>query len=367
MPRSIHRRFSSSIHRWVALATSVVALLSATSPAHGADAKPEGASAGDAGLGREAKDLARAGIAHYRAGRLEEARAAFAKAWSLKPSSELAASLAEVEMRLDRYSDAAEHWTYYIQNLPPDRTEAEYQLAECRRHLGSVRVAVDTPGAVVSLDGKVLGPAPLRADLWVSPGAHVFEARVAERTPATQRIAIGPGEAQLVSLMLAGANAPEPALGAAPVRDTTPHAAPTHGGGSTAKTVVLVSGTALALAGVGVGIGFTLKSNNAGDEVEAILTEFRNAGATSASWCAPSSGQTPPPRCADYSNAVNERNEAKAIAIASFAAGGAFAVGTVLTAWLWHVKPGEQVARAPAVTVTRADRHGAFVTVTGSF
>ena len=153
-------------------------LLVAVAPVASAADPHADAVASDASTAREAKDFARAGIAHYRAGRLEEARDAFAKAWALKPSSELAASLAEVEMRLDRYADAAEHWTYYIQNLPPDRTEAEYQLAECRKHLGSVRVAVDTPGALVSLDGKVLGPAPLRVDLWVSPGSHVFDAKV---------------------------------------------------------------------------------------------------------------------------------------------------------------------------------------------
>lgn len=345
-----------------ALALLLVALAPAASAADPhSDAVPT-----DASVTREAKELARAGIAHYRAGRLEEARDAFAKAWALKPSSELAASLAEVEMRLDRYADAAEHWTYYIQNLPPDRTEAEYQLAECRKHLGSVRVAVDTPGALVSLDGKVLGPAPLRVDLWVSPGSHVFDAKVAEREPATQRISIGPGEAQLVSLTLGGASSPAQREPATPASDKAP-AAPQHGGSSTAKTVVLVSGTTLALAGVGIGLGFMVKSNNAADEAKGILKEFTDAGAKDASWCTPSEGHTPPTRCTDYNDAVAERNSAKTVAIVGFAAGGAFAVGTLFTALLWHDKPAEQIARLPAVSVTRAGRDGAFVAVTGSF
>ena len=356
--RELRRRFAQSA--LAAFLMGVVPVASAADPR-------SDAAATDANTTREAKELARAGIAHYRAGRLEEARDAFAKAWTLKPSSELAASLAEVEMRLDRYADAAEHWTYYIQNLPPDRTEAEYQLAECRKHLGSVRVAVDTPGALVSLDGKLLGPAPLRVDLWVSPGSHVFDAKVAERAPATQRISIGPGEAQLVSLTLGGASAPERPAPATPAPDRAP-AESTHGGGSsTAKTVVLVSGTALALAGLGVGVGFTVKSNHAAQDVDRFFGELKADGATDSSWCAVGAGQPLPPHCSDYNDAVTERKNARIVAITSFAAGGAFAVGTVLTALLWHDKPAEQLAKLPTVAVAHAGRDGGFVTVTGSF
>jgi tetratricopeptide (TPR) repeat protein len=321
--------------------------------------------AADAGLAREAKELTRAGIAHYRAGRLEEARAAFAKAWSLKPSSELAASLAEVEMKLDHYADAAEHWTYYIQNLPPDRTEAEYQLAECRRHLGSVRVAVDTPGALVSLDGKVLGPAPLRVDLWVSPGSHVFDAKIAERAPATQHISIGPGEAQLVSLEL-GRVAPAERPVASSTPDDGDKPTPNPAGGSAAKTVVIVSGTTLALAGVGLGVGFTVKANNAGDEAETLRGDLRKSGATASS-CAQTSTTRPSQLCTSYASKLDEQKTAKNIAIGTFAAGGAMAVGTLLAVLLWPADSARQHAGSLRVNVTRVSRDGGFVTLAGSF
>jgi tetratricopeptide (TPR) repeat protein len=343
----------------------LLTLATAGSAALATETRSDPTTAADAGLAREAKELTRAGIAHYRAGRLDEARAAFAKAWSLKPSSELAASLAEVEMKLDHYADAAEHWTYYIQNLPPDRTEAEYQLAECRRHLGSVRVAVDTPGALVSLDGKVLGPAPLRVDLWVSPGSHVFDAKIAERAPATQHISIGPGEAQLVSLELGRVAPPERPV-TAPTPDESGKTPPSHAGGSAAKTVVIVSGTTLALAGVGLGVGFTLKANNAGEEANAIRDELHQSGATASS-CAQASTAPLSDLCPRYGAKLDEQKTAKNIAIGTFAAGGAMAVGTLLAVLLWPADSPRQHAESLRVNVTRVSRDGAFVTVGGSF
>jgi hypothetical protein len=67
-----------------------------------------------------------------------------------------------------------------------------------------VRVSSDPAGAVIELDGKALGVAPL--DIEVLPGEHVFRAKLAGRTDAlvTSAVEAQPGgEAQLVALTLA--------------------------------------------------------------------------------------------------------------------------------------------------------------------
>lgn len=355
------------VGRWKPLTFGAVALVAVsfgTSRAFAGEPAKDAAPSADSNVAREAKELTRSGIAHYRAGNLEQARGDFARAWELKPSVELAAGLAEVEMKLERYADAAEHWAYYLQNLPPDRTEAEYQLAECRKHLGSVRVAVDIAGALVSLDGKVLGPAPLRVDVWVQPGNHAFEAKVPGRAPAAQQIAIAAGEAQMVTLVLGGEPRPheQPAPATAPSNTQRSEDAPR---GSAAKTVTLVTGGALALAGVGVGVGFTFKSNAAANDAANLRKQLMDtAGGNTSSYC---STDPRPQSCKDYSGKLDDQDQARAIAIAGFATGGAFALATVIALVVWPDAGPRAHANVPLVTVSKAGAQGTMVSMSGTF
>jgi tetratricopeptide (TPR) repeat protein len=319
----------------------------------------------DSSVAREAKELTRSGIAHYRAGNLEKARADFARAWALKPSVELAAGLAEVEMKLERYADAAEHWAYYLQNLPPDRTEAEYQLAECRKHLGSVRVAVDTDGALVLLDGKVLGAAPLRVDVWVTPGTHAFEAKVPGRAPAVQRVGIGAGEAQMVTLVLGAESRPREQTSPPAAAGNTERSsdAPKR---SAAKTATLVTGGALALVGVGVGVGFTLKSNAAAKDAVSLRSELMDAAAGNPSSYCGNPGMRPE-LCDDYLGKLDDQDQARTIAIAGFATGGAFALATVVALFVWPDKSPSGQATLPRLTVSKTGGRGTFVALSGTF
>jgi hypothetical protein len=141
---------------------------------------------------------------------------------------------------------------------------------------------------------------------------------------------------------------------------------PSHAGGSAAKTVVIVSGTTLALAGVGLGVGFTLKANNAGEEANAIRDELQKADATASS-CAQASTTRLSQLCTNYGTKLDEQKTAKNIAIGTFAAGGAMAVGTLLAVLLWPEDSPRQHAASLRVNVTRVSRDGAFVTLAGSF
>src|SRR4051812_13044301 len=79
----------------------------------------------DADTKATVKELMHTGVAAYRKKDFEAARTAFAKAWKLKPHSDIAAALADVEMKLGRYRDAAGHWDYYLNYHPPDLDEAQ--------------------------------------------------------------------------------------------------------------------------------------------------------------------------------------------------------------------------------------------------
>lgn len=358
---------SVSLCRWqprILGALAIVALTLGTEPVLGGETASEPAA--ESGVVREAKELTRSGIAHYRAGDLEHARADFAKAWALKPSVELAAGLAEVEMKLERYADAAEHWAYYLQNLPPDRTEAEYQLAECRKHLGSVRVAVDTPGATVSLDGKVLGPAPLRVDVWVAPGAHAFEAKAQGRAAATQQISIGAGEAQLVTLMLGSKNSQREPSATAVSPGNSDRSVDDAPKSSAAKTVTVITGSALALAGIGVGVGFTLKSNAASREASSLYSQLDDAsGGNPSAYC--QNASTRSQHCDDYLGKVDEKDQARALAIAGFATGGTFALATVIALLVWPNAPASSQATLPHLTVSDLSAERTVITLSGAF
>lgn len=337
-----------------------LALLTASSLGFAAGPSAAGSDdAGDVDGARQVKDITRAGIAQYKRGNLEEARVAFAKAWALKPSTELAAILAEVEMKLGHFDDAAAHWEYYIQNLPPDRAEAELQLAECRRHLGSVRVAVDTAGAIVSLDGQTLGPAPLRVDVWVGPGTHTFTARVPGGEPVSQQVTISEGEAQMVTLILQSSVAQKPAAAAPSADAAAPAQADKGGGGVPAKTVVLIGGTVLSLAAVGVGVAFTVKSNSAAKDADTILAQIAASSdpdlAASNSYCSPPAPAKPPAQCSTYATKLEDSRNAKNVAIASYIAGGALAVGTVVTALVWPDAKSDQ-AGVPRPIVVASPR-----------
>ena len=137
------------------------------------------ADTGESETARAASDLMRAGMNEYRKGNFVQARTSFLRVWELKRHPAVAASLGDVEMKLSLYRDAATHWSFYLANLPPgrDRSEADAALAECRRHVASIRVQVDQSGADVSLDGQALDKSPIDVEVWLEPGPHTLSAQ----------------------------------------------------------------------------------------------------------------------------------------------------------------------------------------------
>jgi hypothetical protein len=323
------------------LTTSGTAL--AQSPASAARAP-----ATDEEIDKQARELMKTGIAEARKGDLEAARGTFVKAWELRPDTNLAVLLARIEMKLGRYREAAERWEYYLQNVPPDPATAAEKLAECRQHLGSVKVTGEPPGAFVFVDGRKLGPTPLPNDIWLDPGDHTIMARLGERSSPEHKLTLAKGEQRTLTLVL---SPPEPAPAAHPEpprADTQPPTSRDDRGTSSARTIVVVSGSVLTAGALVTGIFYTLRANSLSDQ----MTVLKNAAMEGAdpdsirdaSYCAP----WQPNRslaCEELVRTADQHDTAKGAAIGAYIAAGVLGTGTVVTYLLWPKGSGTEATR----------------------
>jgi tetratricopeptide (TPR) repeat protein len=288
---------------------------------------------------KSVKALVAAGVTAYRRKNFEGAHQAFEKAWAIFPYATVAASLADVEMKLGRYMEAAEHWEYYLANIPPDPDEARAQLEECRKHGARIQITVNPPDAEVLLDGNPIKISGGARTLWLEPGQHALVARAGARTSLTRTLTLTPGHDEDVQLdvplpEVVPATAAQPATVTAKV--AVPMNAPPPRTDNTARTTVLITGSVLAVGGVVVGVLSTLRHSSELDARDATLRELRAEVPSSYgdnSLCVPR--MDVPAKCADLHQHVVDADAAHNLAIGGFVAAGAFGAATVATYLLW--------------------------------
>ena len=305
----------------------------------------------------------RQGLAELRLGNTEAAYKAFAKAWEFDQQPTIALSLAEVEMQLGRYKDAADHWLFFLKEATPDNPErpnAHNQLAECRRHLARAKVVVSVEGAEVFLDDKFVGRAPLRDDLWLAPGQHTFSVRSHQGEAPAQKVTAAAGESRIIDFKVERSSAPAAPLPgastpAAPSSEPTPLAAtPTASEQqepSSARTPVVVAGSVLTAVAVGAGVLFTVQSNNASSDADKYGDQVDRASAASGDdrQCAAPVGVRPA-ACGALADAVADSNAAHDRAVGSFIAAGVLGAATITTFLLWPSGKSEE-ASGPIATI----------------
>lgn len=311
----------------------------------------ETASSPDAETKSTVKELMHTGIAAYRKKDFEAARAAFAKAWRLKPHSDIAAALADVEMKLGRYRDAAGHWDYYLNYHPPDLDEAQAQLAECRKYVASVRVDVRPPEADVVVDGMRVSALAREGALWLEPGHHTLVARYDGRSSPEQKVEVAAGGDQTVRLEVAPPAPATPAAVLAPA-PPPPHAVLQNdksAEGIQGRTIVLISGATLTAAATAVGIVSLVRASSAGTTRDSLAREIRAetpATIPDDSICA---GESASAKCSELAQKADEKVSAQNLAIGSFVAGGVFGVATIVTYVLWPTEQHHASARGLVV------------------
>ncbi|MDP3216191.1 MAG: hypothetical protein Q8S73_18935, partial [Deltaproteobacteria bacterium] len=136
-------------------------------------------------------DLLRAGVEHRRAQREAEAFAAFSAAWEQCRCPEARVQMALAAQALGRWCDAAalldealgSAGDPFVEGLRPRLTEERRALDA---HVGSLRVEVDSPSALVSLDGAPIASAP--AVQCAPAGPHALTVTAPGRVALTRAL-----------------------------------------------------------------------------------------------------------------------------------------------------------------------------------
>jgi hypothetical protein len=304
-------------------------------------------------------ELLKQGSAEYAQHHWEAARLAFLQAWELNPHYAIAGSLADVELKLGRYRDAAEHLKYALANLPPEhpekRAEAEASLTECRAHLTAVRVLVSGILVLVKLDDQALPVQSLRDEILLDPGPHKLVAEQRGYLTAKREFNAVAGESMefrfdLVPLPI-GSDAESGRSAHLAARETQVKA-PAH---TPARTWVLVGGGAATVLAAGLGTYFTIRYFALKSESETTLAQVQAQGspalAAKGSECLPGTPMRPT-ACDHLRRTVDARVTAGNVADVSLITAGALGVATLATYLLWPTAHDGTVQKHTGMSIT---------------
>lgn len=321
------------------LMASCIVAVNAPAWAQGA---PDSAKTSDT---ERARDLLGQGLRESAAGNYLTARSMLLDALKLSPSYDVAGALAQVELKLERYRDAAEHLALALRSFPPSESlklkkQIEDALATAKQRVETVTVAVRPDGAEVRIDNASVGTAPLTGDVFLEPGDHTLEVRLSAHSSATRTIHAAAGHKQVVEIVLSqsesGTTDPgtaQPSAGTAPNLPPPPLDTRSSQDGLQTKTLVLIGGGVLTVALTTVAIVEWRRGASAQDDADALRSR---AVSELGGNCQPGSSE---PVCSELADAVDRRNSANRL-VMPFAVGAA--VAGVATVGVYFLLPGKQ-------------------------
>lgn len=275
---------------------------------------------------RAAHDLADSGLEHFNAGRYEEALAAFRDAealvhappflfWSARSCEELG-RLLEARALYQRVVDEplAADAPGVFQKAQAD---ARTRLAALAPRIPTLEVAITgaAPGAAaLTLDGEPISQAtPVERD----PGEYTLVAVAPGGSPIKKTIRLNEGAKEHVTIVLATPPAASP-----PGRD-----APTASA-SNMRMGVIVGGVAVAGTGLIAGLAFTLAANGKASAKQEQYARVDAIAGPDLDCRSPTPGD-PAQQCEELRSLVADRDLFSNLAVWSFVAGGAAALGTL--------------------------------------
>lgn len=135
----------------------------------------------------------------------------FKDAFGRFPSPKIHFNMGQAYRGLARDVDAIESFERFLAEAkdaaPAMRAEARRQIDELLPMVASVKIACDTDGAEVSIDGRRHGATPLPGPILVAPGPHQVLVEKPGVAPYTARIAPQRGTVLPVDVRLAKASA----------------------------------------------------------------------------------------------------------------------------------------------------------------
>ena len=184
----------------------------------------------DGNLDRTASAAFDAGVAHFAERHYAEALDAFRGAYRQSPRAAVLVNIANCHRALGHPVEAAVHFERYLaetaDTLDADTRETvELALADARAQIATLRIVTSEVGRVF-VDGDARSATPMLAPIFLDPGDHVLELRVADGRTISRRIQLAPGEARRLPI--------------------GPRSTPGHEGAADAPDAAAAAGTSIA-------------------------------------------------------------------------------------------------------------------------
>jgi hypothetical protein len=274
---------------------------------------PEGGPSTSAAATERARKLHFEAARLFDEGKFPQAYVAFVAAWAIKKHPSIAGNLADCEVALGKYRDAAEHFRYIVKDTsgdakPADKRRAQERLDDVAKRIGALSVTVTPSGAELALDGAPLGKAPLADAVFVDPGQHTLEGQREGYLPSQVTFTVTAGSSQPVKLALATKEVSPPPRGPNPS--------------------VLIAGGAGAGAGIVLGAVFAgisnAKASSAASQRQALVM---SGGLKACSGSAPTGVA-----CSNLADAANAKRNFADASFWSFVGAGAVGAGILIYA-----------------------------------
>ena len=276
--------------------------------------------------------LFRKGITAFEAGNDQESLNALSEAWAIRRTYDIAAAIAQTELALGRYRDAAEHLDFGLKHFVPGESEKTLEamrtaFAEVKQHVAALKIQVADEGATIELDGRELGHSPLPSSIFVDPGTHTLRARHGDRQ-ATRQLDAQAGQEYSIRLELADSNrAPATAF------QEPPPAAPDR------SLVPVVVGAAVAALGAVGSATFGAMASSDGETMQRLREQNGAYGC--------SDGTASASDCAAQHDAAAGHDTHRNLAIGS-AIVGAVGLASIPIYWFWPRAETSPAAKASA-------------------
>jgi tetratricopeptide (TPR) repeat protein len=127
----------------------------------------------------------------------ERALAAYSKAFDLVPNPKIYYPMAIAEEKLAKWVEVATHLRTFLAQAPDAdakmRADAEKRLENAKLSIGVLALTIQPDGAQVTIDGNVVGTAPLADPLFLPPGEFAMSITADGYKPIEQKLTIEAG------------------------------------------------------------------------------------------------------------------------------------------------------------------------------
>jgi hypothetical protein len=326
-------------------ALALAAILAAATPARADDVTT-----------KEAQARFEEGLARVKGGDFEGARISFAQAYAVLKKPDILWNLALAEQKSGHPVEAIGHFKQLQRDArtDADRANASKHVTDLLVQTGHVEVAAVT-GAQVTVDGSVVGVAPLADQVDVAAGKHHVEATTTQGKK-TADVDAALGQVVHVNFIEAAPTVegrpqpPQPAAtDAQPQSGPDPREQPAQRSWWTTPRIVGASAGGLAVVGLAMGIGFRVASSNDASDVSSIRATIAPGTC---------SGSASSATCANLQDKINAANTNATLSNVSFAVAGVAAAASI--ALLVFVEPKAQVSAVTWTPVVGVGSIGAF-------